>query len=209
MNEMVPVVVISAMGPVIGSAIGVLRAPGMRLMFNMLSFAAGVMLGISFTSLIPEAAQISSPGICAAGIGLGALVMYALDRAIPHIHPKHRPGQQLRDHAVNLHRLFFFRPARRFGRLGLVACAPTAPPNALSSFCHDQSCILLPNPLTRSTKRRHTPNPFKEKPVRNFQKKTFGNADRDESRRLDWECKGETGRIAGNSPGLGLMNPVS
>jgi ZIP family zinc transporter len=57
-------------------------------MFNMLSFAAGVMLGISFMSLVPEAIRLSSPTTCVVGVVIGSLIMYALDRMIPHIHPE-------------------------------------------------------------------------------------------------------------------------
>jgi len=42
------IVVISVLGPVIGSVLGVLKKPSLNLVSNMLSFAAGVMLAISF-----------------------------------------------------------------------------------------------------------------------------------------------------------------
>ncbi len=53
----------------------------------MLCFAAGVMLAISFLELIPESIRLSSVLLCSLGVAVGALVMYGLDRAIPHIHP--------------------------------------------------------------------------------------------------------------------------
>jgi zinc transporter, ZIP family len=56
-------------------------------MFAMLSFAAGVMLTISFTELIPEALEFSSIQITALGIIVGGLIMFAMDKIIPHIHP--------------------------------------------------------------------------------------------------------------------------
>jgi ZIP family zinc transporter len=82
------VVTIAVLGPVLGSVIGVMREPKLWFMYNMLSFSAGVMLALSFLSLIPEAVASSSVGVCAAGIAVGALVMYGLDRLIPHIHPE-------------------------------------------------------------------------------------------------------------------------
>ena len=88
MDNTLIVVLLAALGPMIGSAIGVAGEPKMWFMFNMLSFAAGVMLSISFLSLLPEALHISSVPIATAGLVLGALVMYALDRIIPHIHPE-------------------------------------------------------------------------------------------------------------------------
>jgi ZIP family zinc transporter len=57
-------------------------------MCNMLCFAAGVMLGISFLELIPESIHISSVGVCVGGLITGSLVMYGVDRIIPHIHPE-------------------------------------------------------------------------------------------------------------------------
>jgi ZIP family zinc transporter len=55
---------------------------------NMLCFAAGVMLAISFLDLIPESLAITSPWISVLGVVLGALAMYVLDKIIPHIHPR-------------------------------------------------------------------------------------------------------------------------
>jgi len=88
MDPTLQIVILSVLGPVIGSAIGVARQPSLWFMYNMLAFAAGVMLGISFLSLIPQAVHLSSPATCVAGILLGSLVMYGLDRLIPHIHPE-------------------------------------------------------------------------------------------------------------------------
>lgn len=79
---------ISVLGPVVGSLIGVLKKPSESFMFNMLSFAAGVMLAISFLELIPESIHLSSIWYCVIGVILGSLVMYGLDKLIPHIHPE-------------------------------------------------------------------------------------------------------------------------
>jgi ZIP family zinc transporter len=82
------IVIISVLGPVIGSAIGVIRQPSFGYICNMLCFAAGVMLAISFLELIPEGIHLASVPVCVAGIICGALVMNGLDRLIPHIHPR-------------------------------------------------------------------------------------------------------------------------
>jgi len=82
------IVIISVLGPVIGSAIGVVRRPSFPYICNMLCFAAGVMLAISFMELIPEGIHLSSVFVCVVGVIAGALVMYGLDRLIPHIHPE-------------------------------------------------------------------------------------------------------------------------
>jgi ZIP family zinc transporter len=82
-------------GPLIGSLIGVIRKPSMVFTKNMLAFAAGVMLAISFLELIPESIEFISDWneslallFSCIGIILGATVMFILDRAIPHVHPE-------------------------------------------------------------------------------------------------------------------------
>ncbi|HOI19047.1 MAG TPA: ZIP family metal transporter [Candidatus Woesearchaeota archaeon] len=81
------IVVISVLGPVIGSFIGVLKKPSDRFMYNMLSFAGGVMLAISFLELIPHSIEMSSIIVCLLGIISGAILMFGIDRLMPHIHP--------------------------------------------------------------------------------------------------------------------------
>ncbi len=88
MNNLTTILIISVLGPVIGSLIGVLKKPSYLFMYNMLSFAAGVMLAISFLELIPESIAFSSINICVLGIVLGSLLMYVIDRLLPHIHPE-------------------------------------------------------------------------------------------------------------------------
>lgn len=88
MDSLFLILLISIAGPVIGSFIGVMKKPSALFMNNMLSFAAGVMLAISFLELIPEAIGLSTPFIAALGIIAGSLVMYSLDKLIPHIHPE-------------------------------------------------------------------------------------------------------------------------
>lgn len=88
MDPIAWIVIISVAGPVIGSSIGVSRKPSYPYICNMLCFAGGVMLSISFLELIPESIKFSSVGLCAIGLIVGSLVMYAMDRTIPHIHPR-------------------------------------------------------------------------------------------------------------------------
>jgi len=82
------IILISISGPVIGSLIGVLKRPSFGYICNMLCFAAGVMLAISFLELIPESIELSSEPVCVLAILTGALLMYGLDKVIPHIHPR-------------------------------------------------------------------------------------------------------------------------
>lgn len=105
MNLILTVIIIAAAGPLIGSLIGVFRKPSELFMFNMLSFAAGVMLAISFLELIPESINLSSIWLCILGIVIGSLVMFALDKLIPHIHPglcQQEQGTSLKKTAVFL-----------------------------------------------------------------------------------------------------------
>ena len=88
MEPIYVILIISVLGPVIGSLIGVLNKPSNKFMFSMLAFAAGVMLAISFIDLIPESIKLSSVLIASIGILLGAGIMYLLDKLIPHIHPE-------------------------------------------------------------------------------------------------------------------------
>jgi len=85
--ELLIIVTISVLGPVIGSLIGVLKKPSKRFMFNMMAFAGGVMLAISFLELIPESIALSSVWITLAGVTIGAIVMFGIEHLIPHIHP--------------------------------------------------------------------------------------------------------------------------
>lgn len=87
-EELLVILAISVMGPILGSLIGVIKKPSEKFMFNMLAFAGGVMLSISFLELIPESIRLSSITICVIGISLGAAIMFSLDKLIPHIHPE-------------------------------------------------------------------------------------------------------------------------
>jgi ZIP family zinc transporter len=88
MDPVVFIVVISVLGPILGSGLGVLKRPSFSYICNMLCFAAGVMLAISFLELIPESIQMGSIGVCVAGLVVGALTMFGLDKIIPHLHPE-------------------------------------------------------------------------------------------------------------------------
>ena len=87
MNAVTLIVVIAFVGPVIGSMIGVMRRPSFGYVCCMLCFAAGVMLAISFMELIPESIHLSSIPGSVLGLLTGSLVMYGLDRLLPHLHP--------------------------------------------------------------------------------------------------------------------------
>lgn len=100
MDPVFIIVAIAFAGPVIGSIIGVLRMPSFTYVCCMLCFAAGVMLAISFLELIPESIHLSCPAVAVSGVVCGALVMYGLDRLLPHLHP----SLCSQEHGCNLQR---------------------------------------------------------------------------------------------------------
>jgi zinc transporter, ZIP family len=105
MHPAILIILVSMIGPVFGSLIGVLAKPSEKLLFIFLSFTAGVMLAISFIQLIPQSAKIASLPITILGFGLGAFVMYVMDKLLPHIHPHlntQEPGAHLKKTAVFL-----------------------------------------------------------------------------------------------------------
>lgn len=93
MNNTVFLLVISVIGPLLGAVLGIIHYPSKRFMFNMLAFAAGVMLTISFINLIPQSISFSSTIIAVIGVAIGALLMYIIDKIIPHIHPEMNIGK--------------------------------------------------------------------------------------------------------------------
>jgi ZIP family zinc transporter len=87
-TDILLVLFLAVISPIIGSLIGVLKHPSEKFMYVMLAFAGGVMLAISFLQLIPESLRLSSMLICVAGVTIGVVIMFALDKLIPHIHPE-------------------------------------------------------------------------------------------------------------------------
>ena len=82
----VTLVGLSTIGPVIGSAIGVWKRPSAAYTHCIFYFAAGIMLAISFLNLIPDSIAMGSPLTCVAGLSIGGLGLWLLDRSFPHVH---------------------------------------------------------------------------------------------------------------------------
>lgn len=66
---------VSLLGPLLGSLAGIAFVPGEKLLFSMLSFAGGTMLGISFLELLPESILLCGTAGCIVGIAIGVLTM--------------------------------------------------------------------------------------------------------------------------------------
>jgi zinc transporter, ZIP family len=88
MKTVILLLIISVIGPLLGATLGIIHYPSKKFMFNILAFAAGVMLAISFFNLIPQSILFSSTLIATIGVAIGALFMYFIDKIIPHIHPE-------------------------------------------------------------------------------------------------------------------------
>lgn len=84
----ISILLLSVIGPIVGSALGVWRRPSHGFIHSMMAFAAGVMMAISFLQLIPDGLALSSPLVAVVGVVVGALAMVLLDRFIPHAHAK-------------------------------------------------------------------------------------------------------------------------
>ena len=78
------ILVVAVAGPVIGSALGVAFTPGRRMTGDMLSFAGGSMLAISFLELLPESMNKCGLAGTAVGFAIGLLTMAALEGLFPH-----------------------------------------------------------------------------------------------------------------------------
>ncbi|MCX6710422.1 MAG: ZIP family metal transporter [Candidatus Woesearchaeota archaeon] len=105
MNQILILLIISATAPLLGALIGILKKPSKEFMYILLAFAAGVMLSVSFLQLMPESVRMSSIWISAVGIVVGSLLMYALDKIIPHLHPElgsQEQGGKLKKSAIYL-----------------------------------------------------------------------------------------------------------
>ena len=83
MRETLWVPVVAVLGPLIGSAVGVLLPSRESLLHRLLAFAAGTMLTLSFLELIPESLSACSPPACAAGLAIGVFGVLALHHLLP------------------------------------------------------------------------------------------------------------------------------
>ena len=109
MRETLWVPVVAVLGPLIGSAVGVLLPSREGLLHRLLAFAAGTMLTLSFLELIPESLSACSPPACAAGLAVGVFGVLALHHLLPPTPPSHPGGERrtalLMVAAIMLHNL--------------------------------------------------------------------------------------------------------
>lgn len=69
----------------LGGALAIIRRPGKKSMGITLGFASGIMLGLSFLELLPEAQALGGVYTAIIGFTIGAAIMLLLDAGLPHI----------------------------------------------------------------------------------------------------------------------------
>ena len=126
----------------------------------MLAFAAGAMLGVSFLELIPESIHLSSVFISVAGILVGSILMFVLDRSIPHLHPEmcsQEQGHKLKKTAIYLIIGIFLHnfPEGLAMGVGSVSGIKLSFTIAIAIAIHDiPEGICTSSPYFKSTKKR-------------------------------------------------------
>jgi len=88
MKNLLLIVFLIFVGQTLGSIVGLIKKPKKEVLYGSLAFAASMMLGISFFQLIPESLKISSIFLVITFFILGALIMWIVDRILPHINPE-------------------------------------------------------------------------------------------------------------------------
>ena len=87
MSEALVWSLVAAAGTAIGAAgVFAVKEASSKLLNFSTAFAAGVMLGASFLSLLPAAFDDLDPAVAAAFLAVGILTIAALDRWLPHFH---------------------------------------------------------------------------------------------------------------------------
>lgn len=88
MEDLLLIMLLIFVGQTVGSLVGLIKKPKRTFLYASLSFAAAMMLGISFLQLIPEDLKIASFHLVAASFFLGMVIMWIVDRLLPHINPQ-------------------------------------------------------------------------------------------------------------------------
>jgi len=75
-------------GQTLGSLIGLIKKPGKVVLYGSLSFAASMMIAISFIQLIPEGLKYTPLFLITISFFSGVAIMRMVDRLLPHINPE-------------------------------------------------------------------------------------------------------------------------
>ena len=88
MNDLFLVLFLIFVGQTLGSLIGLVKKPGKVTLYGSLSFAASMMIAISFFQLIPEGLEYTPVILIAISFFAGIAIMRLVDRLLPHINPE-------------------------------------------------------------------------------------------------------------------------
>ena len=88
MKNIIIVITLIFVGQIVGSLFGLIKKPTATILYGSLAFAASMMLGISFLSLIPESVKITSLYFVFLSFIAGMAIMRIVDRTLPHINPE-------------------------------------------------------------------------------------------------------------------------
>ena len=88
MNDFLLILFLIFVGQTLGSLIGLIKKPSKVALYGSLSFAASMMIAISFVQLIPEGLKYTSLFLIAISFFAGVAIMRITDRLLPHINPE-------------------------------------------------------------------------------------------------------------------------
>jgi len=88
MNDLFLILFLIFAGQTLGSLIGLVKKPGKVALYGSLSFAASMMIAISFVQLIPEGLEYTPLFLIAISFLAGIAIMRIVDRLLPHINPE-------------------------------------------------------------------------------------------------------------------------
>ncbi len=88
MNDLLLILFLIFVGQTLGSLIGLIKKPGKVALYGSLSFAASMMIAISFVQLIPEGLKYAPLFLIAISFFVGIAIMWTVDRLLPHINPE-------------------------------------------------------------------------------------------------------------------------
>lgn len=88
MNDLLLILSLIFAGQTLGSLIGLIKKPSKVALYGSLSFAASMMVAISFVQLIPEGLKYTPLFLIAISFFVGIAIMWAVDWLLPHINPE-------------------------------------------------------------------------------------------------------------------------
>ena len=88
MNDFLLILFLIFVGQTLGSLIGLTKKLGKVALYGSLSFAASMMIAVSFFQLIPEGLKYAPLFLIAISFFVGIAIMRITDRLLPHIKPE-------------------------------------------------------------------------------------------------------------------------